>query len=268
MRQFIRFAAATILGVASFVSSAPLFAQQGYVHELSGTVTGQVGSEKPARVEKGMAIPSNSTISTAPQSYAILKFEDGTVVLLKESTSFQVQSYTYQPKSSENSNAAFNLLRGGMRMITGLISSRNRDALRVATPHATIGIRGTDFSAELTNPLLVWVEEGIVALANKGGTLLVSAGQYASVLSATQAGSIISAAQLPAGALQFPTVTLPPATPVVAPGTAGAIGGGTAATGGLGVGGTAAIAGAAIAAGIAVSSSGGGNGTTTTHAPR
>src|SRR5688572_2114225 len=152
MRQIIRLAVTAIVGL-SFAFSAPLFAQQGYVHEVSGTVTGQVGSEKPSRVDKGMAIPANSTISTAPQSYAVLKFEDGTVVLLKESTSFQVQSYTYQPKASENSNAAFNLLRGGMRMITGLITSRNREALRVATPHATIGIRGTDFAAELTNPL-------------------------------------------------------------------------------------------------------------------
>jgi hypothetical protein len=264
MRQIIRFAAATILGIASFASSAPLFAQQGYVHEVSGTVTGQVGSEKPSRVDKGMAIPANSTISTAPQSYAVLKFEDGTVVLLKESTSFQVQSYTYQPKASENSNAAFNLLRGGMRMITGLITSRNREALRVATPHATIGIRGTDFAAELTNPLYVWVEEGIVSLANKGGTLLVTAGQYASVASATQVGSIISAAQIPASALQFPPVTLPPATPVVVPGAV-AVGGGAATAGGMGIGTTAAIAGAAIAAGIAVSSSGGSNGTTTQH---
>jgi hypothetical protein len=263
MRQVVRFAAATILGVVSFASSAPLLAQQGYVHEVSGTVTGQVGSEKPARVEKGMAIPANSTIITAPKSYAVLKFEDGTVILLKESTSFQVQSYSYQSKAPENANAAFNLLRGGMRLITGLITSRNREALRVATPHATIGIRGTDFSAELTNPLLVWVEAGIVSLGNTGGTLLVSAGQYASVLSTSQIATIISAAQLPPNALQFPKVTLPPPTPLTTVPAAGAVGGATA--GGLSVGATAAIAAGAVAAGIAASSGGGGSSTPPQH---
>jgi hypothetical protein len=259
MRQVLRFAAATILGIASFAPSAPLFAQQGYVHEVSGTVTGQVGPEKPARVEKGMTLPANSMITTEAKSYAVLKFEDGTVVLLKENTGFRVQNYSYQPKSPENANAVFNLLRGGMRMVTGLITSRNREALQVATPHATIGIRGTDFSAELTNPLFVWVEAGIVSLGNTAGTLLVSAGEYASVLSTSQVGTIISAAQLPAGALQFPTVALPPATPVVAPG-AGAVGGG--ATGGtMGMGTTAAIAAGAIAVGIAASSGGGSSAT-------
>jgi hypothetical protein len=262
MRQVIRFAATAIL--ISFASSAPLFAQQGYVHEVSGTVTGQINSQKPSRVDKGMAIPAKSTISTGANSYAVLKFEDGTVVLLKENTSFQVQNYSYQAKAPEQSDAAFNLLRGGLRMITGLITSRNRDALKVASPHATIGIRGTDFSAELTNPLLVWVEAGIVSLANTGGTVLVSAGQYASVLSASQIGSIISAADLPAGALQFPKVALPPPTPVPAAGAVGTIGGGAAATGGgMGIGTTAAIIGGAIAAGIAVSNSG--SSSTTQH---
>ena len=265
MRRIILIAAAAILGVVGFVSSAPLLAQQGYVHEVSGNVTGQVGSAKPAKVDKGMAIPANATITTAANSYAVLKFEDGTVVLLKERTAFQVQGYTYQPQAPENSEASFNLLRGGLRLITGLITSRNRDALKVATPHATIGIRGTDFSAELTNPLLVWVESGIVSLGNKAGTLLVSAGEYASVLSATQVGTVISAAQVPAGALQFPQVTLPPATPLPAvPGTTAAVGGATTG-GGIGLGATAAIVGGAVAAGIAASNSGGGNGTTTQH---
>jgi hypothetical protein len=262
MRQFVRIAATAIL--ISFASSAPLFAQQGYVHEVSGTVTGQINAQKPSRVDKGMAIPAKSTISTGANSYAVLKFEDGTVVLLKENTSFQVQNYSYQAKAPEQSDAAFNLLRGGLRMITGLITSRNRDALKVASPHATIGIRGTDFSVDLTNPLFVWVEAGIVSLANTGGTVLVSAGQYASVLSASQIGSIISAAELPAGALQFPKVALPPATPVPAAGAVGTVGGGAATAGGMGIGTTAAIIGGAIAAGIAVSG-GGGSSSTTQH---
>jgi hypothetical protein len=264
MRQIVRFAAATIFGVVSFASSAPLFAQQGYVHEVGGNVLGQVGTAKPSKVEKGMALPAKATITTEPKSYAILKFEDGTVILLKESTSFQVQNYSYEPKAPENSNAAFNLLKGGMRLVTGLITSRNREALKVATPHATIGIRGTDFSAELTNPLLVWVEAGIVSLGNTGGTLLVSAGQYASVLSASQIPSIISATQLPAGALTFPKVTLPPPTPLTAVPAAGTVGGATAG-GGLSVGATAAIAAGAVAAGIAASSSGGGSSTPPQH---
>jgi FecR protein len=262
MRQIIRFAAATILGVVSFFSGAPLlFAQQGYVHEASGNVTGQVGAEKPAPVDKGMAIAPKSTISTGPKSHAVLKFEDGTVVLLKENTSFQLQTYSYAPDSPDKASAMFNLLRGGLRVVTGLVTSKNKDALSVATPLATIRVRGTDFTAELTNPLFVGVSSGAITLSNTAGTQLVIAGQYASVASMSQVPAFIQAAQLPPGALQFPNVALPPTTPLAAGAVAGA--GVVGASGGT-VGGvsmtTAAIIGAAVIAGVAASAGGGGNG--------
>jgi FecR-like protein len=264
MRQVIRFLTAAVFGVAGFASSAPLFAQQGYVHEVSGTVRGQVGSGQPASVGRGMTLPVGSAVTTEANSYAVLKFEDGTVVLLKENTSFQVQSYSYNPKAAENSNAVFNLLRGGLRLVTGLVTSRNRDSLRVATPHATIGIRGTEFTAELINPLVVGVQVGAVSLTNAAGSMLVGAGQFASVASSTTLGSLVSASQL-GGALQFPNVPLPTAAPLPGPPPPGPgpIGAGTLA--GAGVGATAAVVGAAAAAGVAAS--GGSSSTTTHHAP-
>jgi len=263
MRQIIRFAAAAILGVVGFSSWAPLFAQQGYVHEASGNVTGQVGAEKPTRADKGMTIATKSTIATGPKSYAVLKFEDGTVVLLKENSSFQVQTYSYLQDAPEKANAVFNLLRGGLRLVTGLVTSKNREALRVATPLATIGIRGTDFSAELTNPLFVGVQTGAVTLSNTAGSQLVIAGQYASVASMSQIPVFIEAAKLPPGALQFPQVALPPATPLAAGAVAGGAVGATAAGGTVGgVGVTAAIIGAAVIAGVAASGGGGGSSST------
>jgi hypothetical protein len=262
MRYIFRLLTIAALGVAGFAPSAPLFAQQGYVHEVSGSVTGQVGSGSSARVSRGMTIPNNSTVVTGANSYAVLKFEDGTVVLLKENTSFHVQSYAYNPKAPENSNAIFNLVRGGLRVVTGLVTSRNRDALRVATSHATIGIRGTEFSAEMVNPLIVGVQVGAVSVTNAAGSMLVGAGQFASVASSTTLGSLISAGQL-GGALQFPAVTLPPSAPLPGPPPAGAGPIGAGAVGGAGgIAATAAIVGAAAAAGVAASGS---SSTTTTH---
>jgi hypothetical protein len=263
MRRFFRLLAIAALGVAAFAPGAPLFAQQGYVHEVGGTVRGQVGSGQPASVGRGMTLPVGSTVTTEANSHAVLKFEDGTVVLLKENTSFQVQSYRYNPKAPENSNAIFNLVRGGLRLVTGLVTSRNRDAMRVATSHATIGIRGTEFTAELVNPFFLAVQVGSVSLTNAAGSILVGAGQFASVAGPSALGSLIGAGQIPAGALQFPNVPLPAATPLPGPPPpgpgpigAGAVGGaGTAAA-------TAAVIGAGAAAGIAASSN---SSSTTTH---
>lgn len=257
MMHFSRFLVAIIIGVMCFAASGPLFAQVGTVFDVSGNVTGQVGTGQPAPAAKGQALVANATITTGPASYAILKFEDGTVIVLKENTAFQVQSYTFQPKVPENANAIFNLVRGGLRLVTGLVTSRNREALKVATPLATIGIRGTEFTAELTNPLYVGVQVGAVGLTNSAGTLVVGAGQFGSVLSGAQLGSIIGAGQVPAGVLQMPKVPIPAPTPAPTPPGAAPVGAGAAAPGAA----TAAVIGGAAAAGIAAQ----GTTTTTTH---
>ena len=249
---------AVVAGFAAFAMSGLSFAQgaQGYVQEVSGDVMGQVGPGRPAHVAKGQTLVNNTTITTGPKSYAVLKFEDGTAVLLKENTSFQVQNYTYNPKAPENANAIFNLVRGGLRMITGLVTTRNRDALKVATPLATIGIRGTEFMAELVNPLFLQVISGAVSATNAAGTVALSAGQVAVVANTTTLGSLIPVSQVPPGVFQMPNVPLTPVPTTVPPGTpvgAGVLGGAP---------GTAALVGAAAVAGVAAASE---NKATTVH---
>jgi hypothetical protein len=255
MLHIFRFLA-LVVGFAALAMSGPSFAQraQGYVQEVSGNVTGQVGTGQPAKVEKGQTLVNNATITTAAQSFAVLKFEDGTAVLLKENTSFQIQNYTYNPKAPENANAIFNLVRGGLRMITGLVTSRNRDALKVATPLATIGIRGTEFIAELVNPLFIQVVNGVISVTNGAGTVLFSIGQTAVVSSSTTLGGLVPMSQVPPGVLQMPNYPLTPVPTTVPPGTP--VGGGVAA----GAPGTAAAIGAAAVAGVAAA------GTSTDHA--
>jgi len=257
---------AFVAGFAAFAMSGLSFAQeaQGYVQEVSGDVTAQVGAGRPTQVGKGQTLVNNATIITAPKSYAVLKFEDGTAVLLKENTSFQVQNYTYNPGARENASAIFNLVRGGLRMITGLVTSRNRDALKVATPLATIGIRGTEFMAELVNPLFLQVISGAVSATNAAGTVALTAGQVGVVANATTLGSLIPVSQVPPGVFQMPNVPLTPA-PGTIPSGSPVGGGAAAATAGAPIGTTAAVIAisAAVIAGVATSSTT----TTTTHHP-
>lgn len=258
MLPILRFVAPYLIGLLSFAASGPSFAQVGYVHEVSGSVTAQVGAGSPGSVSKGQTLVADATITTGARSYAILKFEDGTVVVLKENTAFQVQSYSFVAKAPEQASAIFNLVRGGLRMITGLVTSRNREALRVSTPLATIGIRGTEFTAELVNPLFLGCQVGALSVTNAAGTAVLGAGQFMSVASAQTLGALIPAAQVPPGVLQMPRVSIPAATPAPAP--SGAVVGGGA--GGAGaIAGTAVLVGGAVAAGIAASESE----TTTTH---
>ena len=213
---------AALVGVVGFIASGSLLAAeaevktaaqtgaQAYIHEFSGDVNAAVGSGKPEPVQKNMQLLNNTTVTTGPKSYAVIKFEDGTVTLLKENTSFQIQDYTYNVKQPEKSNALFNMVRGGLKMITGAITTRNRDALKVATPVATIGIRGTEFLAELVNPLNVVVISGSLSVTNSAGLMAVAAGQGVSVPSAAALGTVGPAASIPA--ISLPAVPLPAPT--------------------------------------------------------
>jgi hypothetical protein len=229
---------ALVAGLAAVAVSGPSFAQkpQGYVLEVNGNVTGQVGSGQPVKVDKGQTLVNNATITTSPQSYAVLKFEDGTSVLLKENTSFQIQNYTYNPKVPEDASVIFNLVRGGMRILTGLVTSRNRETLKVATPLVTMGIRGTEFVATLVNPLYLQVLSGSVGATNAAGTVVFNAGQAAVVTSSKTLGSLIPMTQVPPGVFQMPNVPLN-ATPATIP-SGTPVGGGA----GVGAGATTAIA--------------------------
>ena len=247
MLQGLRFLT-LIVGIAALAASGPTFAQaaQGYVQEVQGEVFGQVGAGRSARVERGQTLPNNATVTTGARSYAVLRFEDGTAVLLKENTAFQVQNYSYSAKAPETSSAIFNLVRGGMRMVTGLLATRNRDALKVGSPIATIGIRGTEFVAELVNPYFIQVINGTITVTNSAGAVVFSAGQAAVVANPSTLASVIPLNQVPPGVLQMPNYQL---TSVPGPTPSGSpVGGGT----GVG-GGTALAIGVAVGAAVLIS---------------
>jgi hypothetical protein len=137
------------------------------------------GSRRP--LAKGSEINSGEAISTAAGARAQVRFTDGGYVSLQPNSQFRVDQYQYKGKTDGEEKGFFSLLKGGLRAITGAIGHVNRASYRVATPAATIGIRGTGYNAVLGDGLTVSVADGIITLTNKGGTLILSQGQSAFV---------------------------------------------------------------------------------------
>lgn len=263
------------------------WAAGGYVYEAVGDVSIAVGRNAAHNARKNEAISSDTVINTGDKSSAILKFEDGQVVTLQANSSFQVREYLYMAKQPAQSSIFFSMLRGGMRFVTGLIGQQNKDAFRLATPNATIGIRGTDFMvAMVNNSMYSQVVSGSIGISNVAGTAVFTAGQTAVAASATALPTAVSAAAIPAGTFgQLGAIPVP--SPVASPASAGGASAGSgasagAAAGGAAQGGAAAAAtttatagavaggisattigiGAAVAAGVAAV---GNNTSTTTH---
>jgi hypothetical protein len=190
-------AARLVRALAACALLAPLFAfAQGTVQYLSGTLSVQRpdGSVKVLAERSSVAV--GDVISTQRDSYAQLRFNDGGQVTLRPETQVKIESYSYDEGRPERDSFAMQLFKGGLRSLTGLIGKRtnNRNAYRMVTSTATIGIRGTDYTAidvpapppgqkpppnALAPGVYVTVADGAVAFISGGVEQLVGVGQAA-----------------------------------------------------------------------------------------
>jgi len=99
-----------------------------------------------------LPLKEGDRLTTADGSTAIVKLQDGTRMTLRPNSELIVQTYKFKASTPESNSMVMQLLRGGFRAVTGLISKGSPEAAKVQTATATIGIRGTDFDARLCGP--------------------------------------------------------------------------------------------------------------------
>src|SRR5882672_3766620 len=142
--------AVVALGFLALFSAAGAFAA-GVVQSIEGDVrAGPIG--KPVTVVTlDQRLASGTTVVTGPDAQVILRFDDGQRVVLGQSTHLRIVDFRYDEADPSMDRSVFGLLKGALRMVSGAIATRNRQAVALRTPQATIGIRGTDFMVALVN---------------------------------------------------------------------------------------------------------------------
>lgn len=239
---------------ANTTATAPSSVQSGggRVYVLNGSVSVTQGKNTEHRVVNNETIVSDTLINTGDKSAALLKFDDGQIVTMQSNSSFHVREYRYDAKQVEKSNIFFSMLKGGMRFITGLIGQNRKQAFKLSTPNATIGIRGTEFMVAMANNnIYSQVLTGNIDMTNAAGTSVVGTGQSAVVTSPSVLASLVSASAIPSGT--FSELLSIPVQPSEIPASAPAAGSGAASS----AAGVAAGAGAAAVAGASIIGAGG-----------
>jgi hypothetical protein len=140
-------------------------------------------------------------VDTGEESWSGIVFSDNSRVVLRARSAMVIKHYRYEPAKPNEGNFAANLLKGGLRALTGNIAKRTPDQVKFEMATATIGIRGTGFSAwcvamgsykpeqsggagattSCGQALLTEVSEGRIAVTNPSGTTEVGVGQTAYV---------------------------------------------------------------------------------------
>ncbi|MBU1230299.1 MAG: FecR family protein, partial [Proteobacteria bacterium] len=108
----------------------------GGVHLLRG------GKTLPAKLADPVFV--GDTLNTAANSNAVVRFVDETQLVLGPSSQAKVDAYVYEGPSSK---LLFKFAKGSFRAVTGKIVEKNPQAFNMQTPLATLGIRGSDVFA-------------------------------------------------------------------------------------------------------------------------
>jgi len=101
-----------------------------------------------------------------------IRFNDGSTINMKPDSTLQLARYQFEEKQPEKGQAVFQLMRGGLRTISGKIGKTNPDNYRFQTVLATIGIRGTEYEVYVCNRCCAEkynVTEGVAGGVDEGG---------------------------------------------------------------------------------------------------
>ncbi|HEY8358442.1 MAG TPA: FecR family protein [Ramlibacter sp.] len=129
---------------------APLANAQvaGEVEFARGVGFAQTPGEGPRTLGRGLALREGDRLTTSEGASAIIKLQDGTRMTVRPNSELVLQQYQFRENAPDNT-MLMQLVRGGFRALTGVISKNSPNAARVQTSTATIGIRGTDFDARV-----------------------------------------------------------------------------------------------------------------------
>lgn len=182
--------------------------EAGWVSRISGLLSAKAIDGKLRVLSLKSKVFAGDVISTEKDSFARIRLNDGGRLVLRPETTITIESYHYAESRPKKDMAVINLLKGGMRTITGAIGKRgNQDAYQTKTPLSTIGIRGTVYGLLLcngdscggipesqrpdTDGLYVNVVSGAIKVTNTAGVQDMSAGQFGHLATATSAVKLL-----------------------------------------------------------------------------
>ena len=163
-------------------------------HKGSGGITRQGDS---FQTTLGLGVEMLDHVVTA-NGRIKMTFLDETILRLTEHTEVTIDEYYYDPNQKASSRMTMNFVSGTARFITGKLGLVPRENIIITTPTATIGIRGTDFTAsvdELGRSLVILLPEtectidgdcspsGMITVTNDGGTVTLTEAYSATMVS-------------------------------------------------------------------------------------
>jgi len=108
-----------------------------------------IRQQKPIAATVGTVLFESDTLSTGDDGRLGVSLRDDTRISIGPRTDVRVDRIAYRPAEGQLA-LVLSILRGAMAYVSGQIARLSADSVRVETPDAIIGIRGTSLAIHVT----------------------------------------------------------------------------------------------------------------------
>jgi hypothetical protein len=106
----------------------------GKVTHLSGPLFAKKADGTTRVLSINSAVEQGDTLVTEKKTYARIKFTDNSEINMRPGTQIKVSEYSFDQAKPKEDKIAMNLVKGGMRAVTGMIGKRgDQDSYKLLT---------------------------------------------------------------------------------------------------------------------------------------
>lgn len=138
----------------------------GRVMRIVGNAVAKQVDGQVRKLTLGSSVFEGDTLQSDIESHIVVVFRDGGRITLQQRSIFKVEAFKYDRAGKVQENAVLRLIKGGVRVVTGLIGRVNHKNYQFRMSGATIGIRGTGFDAWCNGPCADGTDNPLALLAD------------------------------------------------------------------------------------------------------
>jgi len=136
-----------IMAAVLAVAAPAMAADVGLIKVSKGDVRiERAGAKVPATV--GAAVQPSDVIVTGADGLAGITFTDNSLVSLGPNSVFSIDKYRFDSTTHQGEFES-SLTKGRLAAISGKIVKQSPEAMKVRTPSAIMGVRGTEFIVQV-----------------------------------------------------------------------------------------------------------------------
>lgn len=141
---------ALVLALLAVLAPAAMAADVGQIKTSKGGVV-IVRDGQEIAAPAGTAVRQSDRVLTRADGSAGITFKDNSLLSLGPDSSLDISLFSFGAKEQPDALEA-KLNKGTLSAVSGKIVAKSPEAMKIHTPTTILGVRGTEFYVQVTNP--------------------------------------------------------------------------------------------------------------------